>query len=92
VEYETKAFANAPRPAASRRLDTRIEELTARLTQEEREKTEHAKLQRTADKSARDLKFQLVEIDRQRLRMEEEVKGSEGKITSLRNEYNDLVS
>lgn len=91
VEYETKALANAPRPSASRRQDVRIEELTSRLAQEEREKSEHAKLQRSADKSVRDLKFQLVEGDRQRLRLEEEAKANEAKVQKLRDEFNDLV-
>lgn len=92
VEYETKAYANAPRPTASRRQETRIEELTNRLLQEEKEKSETARLHRTADKTAREMKFQLMESDRQRLRLEEEVKSYEGKVQGLREEYNDLVS
>jgi myosin protein heavy chain len=92
VEYETKAYANAPRPTASKRQETRIEELTNRLLQEEKEKSETARLHRTADKTAREMKFQLMESDRQRLRLEEEVKSYEGKVQGLRDEYNDLVS
>ena len=91
VEYETKAFAASPRPSTSRRQETRIEELTNRLMQEEKEKSETARLHRSADKSAREMKFQLLESDRQRLRLEEEVKGYETKVQSLRQEYQDLV-
>jgi hypothetical protein len=38
------------------------------------------------------MKFQLMESDRQRLRLEEEIKGYEGKVQGLRQENSDLVS
>ena len=91
VEYETKAYANSPRPAVSRRQETRIEELTKRLQEQEKEKSETAQLHRSADKTARDMKFQLLESDRQRLRLEEEVKSYESKVQGLRKEFSDLV-
>ncbi|KAG8835466.1 hypothetical protein FRC17_003033 [Serendipita sp. 399] len=92
VEYETKSYAAAPRSSStSRRQETRIEELTKRLKQEEEEKSETARLHRTADKTAREMKFQLMESDRHRLRLEEECKGNEAKIQGLRQEFNDLL-
>lgn len=91
VEYETKAYANSPRPATSRRQETRIEELTKRLQEEEKEKSETARLHRSADKTAREMRFQLLESDRQRLRLEEEVKTYESKVQGLRQEYSELV-
>ncbi|CAG7850212.1 Myosin heavy chain, non-muscle AltName: Full=Myosin II; AltName: Full=Non-muscle MHC; AltName: Full=Zipper protein [Serendipita indica DSM 11827] len=91
VEYETKAYANAPRPSTTRRQEMRIEELQNRLAQEERERTEASKLHRTADKNARELNFQLTESNRHRLRLEEELKGAEQKIEGLRVEFNELL-
>ncbi|KAG8784773.1 hypothetical protein FRC15_002641 [Serendipita sp. 397] len=92
VEYETKAYATTPRSSsASRRQDVRIEELTKRLKQEEEEKSETARLHRTADKTAREMKFQLMESDRHRLRLEEECKEYDVKIRTLRQEYNELL-
>jgi myosin protein heavy chain len=92
VEYEAKTYAITPQPTGSRRQEARIEELTTRLLQEEKEKSETARLHRTADKTARDMKFQLMESDRQRLRLEEEIKSYEGKVQGLRQENSDLVS
>ncbi|PVF93303.1 hypothetical protein CPB86DRAFT_715748 [Serendipita vermifera] len=91
VEYEAKTYAITPQPTGSRRQEARIEELTNRLLQEEKEKSETAQLHRTADKTAREMKFQLMESDRQRLRLEEEVQSYEGKLQGLRQEFNDLL-
>lgn len=92
VELETKAIANAPRPMASKRLESRIEELTTRLNQEEKEKSETLRLHRTADKTARDMSFRLQESDRHRLRLEEELKGYEEKVQALRQKQTELVN
>ena len=48
--------------------------------------------QRTGDKSTRDAKFAAAEADRQRVRLEEEVKGYEEKVQVLRQDIDQLVS
>lgn len=95
VDLETKAYVSsprAPRDRDSRRLESRIEELTSKLTQESKEKSDSVRMNRSADKSARDTKFQLMESDRQRIRLEEEQKNYEKKIQDLRKNVDELVS
>ncbi|KIJ56408.1 hypothetical protein M422DRAFT_150276 [Sphaerobolus stellatus SS14] len=84
VDLETKSYASSPRPAHSRRLENRIEELTTKLKEESKEKSESLRMSRTADKSIRDAKFQLIESERQRSKLEDEVKSYEKKIVDLR--------
>ena len=72
-------------------MESRIEELTNQLSQTSRDKTETVRLQRTADRTARDAKSQLIESDRQRARLEEEVKSYDTKIVSMRQAMDDLV-
>jgi len=85
VDLETKSYANSPRPPTiSRRMESRIEELTAQLNQTNKDKSDTSRLQRSADKLARDAKFQLAESDRQRAKLEEERKAFEVQISSLR--------
>ncbi|KAG6914825.1 hypothetical protein DXG01_015126 [Tephrocybe rancida] len=82
VDLETRSYSNSPRPPTiSRRTDSRIEELTSQLT---KDKAEGSRLQRSADKVARDTKFQLAESDRARLKLEEERKAYEAQLQSLR--------
>ena len=90
VDLETKSL-NVPRPSStnSRRLESRIEELTNQLNQTSKDSS---RLHRSADKTARDAKFQLAEAERQRQRMEEEVRTYEGKISSMRQAMDELVS
>jgi myosin protein heavy chain len=90
VDLETKSFASA-RPAPSRRLENRIEELTNMLNQENKDKTESARMHRTADKNVRDTKMQLTESERQRIRLEEECRAYEAKLKGLREAYDELV-
>lgn len=93
VDLETKSYASSPRPVReSRRLESRIEELTSKLTQESKEKTETLRMSRSADKNVRDTKFQLMESDRQRVRLEDEIKGYEKKVGDLRQSIDTLVS
>ena len=93
VDLETKSYASSPRPMReSRRLESRIEELTSKLTQESKEKSETLRMSRSADKSVRDTKFQLMESDRQRVRLEDEVKAYEKKVGDLRQSIDTLVS
>lgn len=89
VDLETKSL-NSPRPVTtSRRLESRIEELTSQLNQSTKDTS---KVNRSADKSARDAKLQLAESDRARSRLEEEVKNYESKLAGLRHSMDELVS
>lgn len=95
VDLETKAYVSsprAPRDRDSRRLESRIEELTNKLTQESKEKSDSIRMSRSVDKSIRDTKYQLIESDRQRNRLEDEQKNYEKKIQDLRNHVDELVS
>ena len=81
VDLETRSL-NAPRPApTSRRLESRIEELTSQLTQSTKDSS---RIHRSTDKA-------LQEADRQRARLEEEVKNYETKIVSMRQTMDELV-
>lgn len=92
VDLETKSYANSPRPAtSSRRMESRIEELTSQLNQTNKDKSDTSRLQRSADKIARDAKFQLAESDRQKARLEEERKAYESQIATLRLAMDTMV-
>ncbi|KAI0828577.1 nonmuscle myosin heavy chain b [Trametes gibbosa] len=80
VDLETKSL-NLPRPApTSRRLESRIEELTSQLSQTSKESS---RMHVSTDKA-------IVEAERQRARLEEEVKNYEGKIVSMRHAMDHL--
>ena len=82
VDLETKSM-NVPRPAAtSRRLESRIEELTSQLNQSTKDSS---RIHRSADKA-------LAEAERQRSRLEEEVTAYEAKIVGMREKMDELVS
>ena len=79
---ETRSL-NAPRPAAtSRRLESRIEELTIQLNQSTKDTS---RIHRSADKAQ-------AEADRQREKLEEEVSAREKKIRVLREQLDAVVS
>ncbi|KAF5353873.1 hypothetical protein D9756_007302 [Leucocoprinus leucothites] len=83
VDLETRSYANSPRPTTiSRRVDSRIEELTNQLNQSNREK---GTMGRSAEKLAKDTKFQQSELERQRIKFEDERKEFEARIQDLRN-------
>lgn len=63
-------------------MQSRIDDLT----------NQSSRLHRSTDKTVRDAKFQLAEADRQRLRLEEEVKSYESKIVGMRQAMDELVS
>ncbi|EMD32423.1 hypothetical protein CERSUDRAFT_118769 [Gelatoporia subvermispora B] len=87
VDLETKSL-NSPRPAStSRRLESRIEDLTNQLQQTSKDSS---RLNRTMDKTTRDARFQLAEAERQRQRMEDEVKTYEAKIVGMRQAMDEL--
>ena len=89
VDLETRSFAASPRPLpASRRLESRIEELQSKLSQENKEKTDTIRAHRTAE---RDTKFQLAEAERQRIRLEEKLQEAEGQVNEMRQAMDSLV-
>ncbi|TFK47329.1 nonmuscle myosin heavy chain b [Heliocybe sulcata] len=91
VDLETKSLASSPRPpTTSRRMESRIQELTDQLNQSSKDKSESLRLHRSADKTARDAKYQLAELERQRQRLEEENQAYEGKLASLRQVMDEL--
>ncbi|KAH7091794.1 hypothetical protein BKA62DRAFT_84948 [Auriculariales sp. MPI-PUGE-AT-0066] len=89
VDLETRSFAaSSPRATpTSRRLETRVEELQSKLNQESKEKTDTIRLHRTAE---RDTKFQLVEAERQRARLEEKVQDAEVQVQEMRQAFDNL--
>jgi myosin protein heavy chain len=90
VDLETKSYANSPRPATlSRRVDSRIEELTSQLSQSNRDRST---LGRSAEKLVKDAKFQQSELERQRLKFEEDRKAYEARIQDLRKALDTVVS
>lgn len=81
VDLETKSM-NAPRPAAtSRRLESRIEELTNQLNQSTRDSS---RMHFTADKA-------VAEVERQKARLEQEVQDYETRIKDMRQRMDELV-
>lgn len=72
-------------------MESRIEELTSQLNQTNKDKSDTSRLQRSADKIARDAKFQLAESDRQKARLEEERKAYESQIATLRLAMDTMV-
>ena len=86
VDLETKSYANSSRPATiSRRTESRIEELTNQLNQANKDKNVNRPV-------IRDVKFPSVELDRQRIRMEEERISYESQIDSLRQQMDVMVN
>jgi myosin protein heavy chain len=49
-------------------------------------------MQRNADKSVRDIQLQLTESERQRLKLQEEMRSYESKVLGLRQTVDQLVS
>ncbi|KAG8984552.1 hypothetical protein FRB90_005240 [Tulasnella sp. 427] len=87
VDLETKSYANSPRPnTASRRLESKIEELTGKLQQESKEKNDTIRAHKSADQAARDTHFQLQESERLRLRQEEELRKAELRAENMKQQ------
>lgn len=93
VDQETKSYTSSPRPSSqTKRLEARVQELTAKLDKALKEKSDAGRDDRSSDKAARELQFQLAETDRSRLRLEAEVKSYEAKVAKLRDAMDELVS
>ncbi|KAH9992006.1 nonmuscle myosin heavy chain b [Russula compacta] len=81
VDLETKSYSRNPQSSSTatiRRLESRIEELTNQLSQVTKEH------RRTSLSRDRDLSAQLIESDRQRVKLEEEVHLYEEKVKAMR--------
>jgi hypothetical protein len=91
VDLETKSLSYASSSRSSnviKRLESRIEELTGQLNQNSKDTSRWS---RTADKSAREALGQLAESDRQRARVEEELKSYEARVESMRQTMDEMV-
>lgn len=93
VDLETKSYANSPRPSStSRRLESKIEELTGKLQQESMEKNDTIRAHKSADKAARDTHYQLQESERLRLRQEDELHKAELRVENVKQQLAASVS
>lgn len=89
VDLETKSYSRNPQSSSAatiRRLESRIEELTGQLSQVT--KDHH----RTSLSRDRDTSAQLFESERQRAKLEEEIRFSDEKVETLRQQMDDMVS
>lgn len=71
-----------------KRLEARIEELTSQANQTTKDSS---RVNRTADKSAREAMVHLAESDRQRVRLEEELKSYESRVQTMRQTMDEMV-
>jgi len=69
-------------------VDSRIEELTSQLNKSSRDRNA---LGRSAEKLAKDVKFQQSELERQRAKFEEDKKEYEARIQDLRSALDTVV-
>ena len=89
MDLETKTLSlNSSRPAnANKRLESRIEELRSQLSRAAKDSSGL----KTGDKGAREVTMQLQEGERQRSRLEEEVKSYENRIKTMRESMDEMV-
>lgn len=89
VDLETKTLSlNSSRPSnVNRRLESRIEELQNQLSQSSKDSSRL----KTADKGTREVAMQLQESERQRSRLEEEVKSYETRVHTMRQSMDEMV-
>jgi chromosome segregation ATPase len=89
VDLETKTLSlNSSRPSnVNKRLESRIEELQNQLNQSAKDSSRL----KTADKGTREVMIQLQESERQRSRLEEEMKSYENRIQTMRQSMDEMV-
>ena len=92
VDLETRGYANSPRAHPSRRQDRQVEELTAKLTQESREKQDNILAAKNADKTARDVQFELQKSERMRARYETDLQKADDRVETMKTSLEELVS
>lgn len=89
VDLETKTLSlNSSRPSnVNKRLESRIEELQNQLNQSAKDSSRL----KTADKGTREVMMQLQESERQRTRLEEEMKSYETRVMTMRRSMDEMV-
>jgi len=88
-ELETKLVIL---PKNTKRLETRLEELTLTINNETNEKNEHMSNLRKANRTIRELQYQLEENDKSKSRFEQEICKYEQKIGKMRETIEEMVS
>lgn len=76
----------------TKRHESRIEELQAKLQQESKEKSDTIRAAKSADKTVRDVQFQLAESERQRARQEDDLRKAEMRVDAMKQALTELVS
>jgi myosin protein heavy chain len=87
VDLETKSYSRNPQSSSAatiRRLESRIEELTNQLSQVTKD---HRRTSLSSEFSA-----QLMESERQREKLEGEVRLYDDKVSRMRHQMDDMVS
>lgn len=89
VDLETKTLSfNSSRPSnVNKRLESRIEELQSQLNQS----TKDSSRLKSADKGTWETTMQLQESERQRSRLEEELKSYENRVLTMRQTMDEMV-
>ncbi|CAG8531243.1 4224_t:CDS:10 [Paraglomus brasilianum] len=87
LDLETKASTT---PRGVKRLESRLEELSAQLEQEMREKNETLKSLRKTERTIRELQWQLSEKDKIKLRYEDDITKYEQKVARMRQNIEEL--
>ncbi|KAI9223620.1 myosin tail [Blastocladiella britannica] len=89
LELEGTALGDGASRGASR-LQARVDELTAALDKETRDKEEATRNARKAERTLKDLQLQLGESDKQKQRLAEEIEKLETKVKRLKQQADDL--
>ena len=89
MDLETKTLSlNSSRPSnVNKRLESRIEELQNQLSQS----TKDSSRLKTADRGNREATIQRQESERQRSRLEEELKSYENRVNTMRQTMDEMV-
>jgi Skp family chaperone for outer membrane proteins len=93
VDFETRSMTSSPRSQQNRNNLSVIEpkQYEEVLNQLEQEKENYNKLSKKAERSLKDLEFKLVDSDRSKNRLLDEIQNFENKLFSLRKLNSDLV-
>ncbi|PLW35689.1 hypothetical protein PCANC_13838 [Puccinia coronata f. sp. avenae] len=94
VDFETRSMTSSPRSQQNRNNLSVIEpkQYEEVLNQLEQEKENYNKLSKKAERSLKDLEFKLVDSDRSKNRLLDEIQNFENKLFSLRKLNSDLQS
>ena len=79
-------------PKNIKRLETRLEELTLMVNNETNEKNESISNLRKANRTIRELQYQLEEHDKSKSRFEQEICKCEQKVGKMREVIEEMVS